>query len=164
MLVIRSTALFDGQGCLPRLATVLVDDGTILGVEQGWPDPPEHAEVLNLGEVTVLPGLVDTHVHLVGDSEWGALDRVAGYSPRQEPAGAGCVPREVEGVCGLGGDAAGLVDVTGLEVHGGDVCEEDGSLLDGLQGERRPPTRSDADPPPQPDLGDHERLQRGVLG
>jgi imidazolonepropionase-like amidohydrolase len=95
MLVIRSTALFDGQGCLPRLATVLVDDGTILGVEQGWPDPPEHAEVLNLGEVTVLPGLVDTHVHLVGDSEWGALDRVAGYSPE---AGAGrCRLRTLRG-------------------------------------------------------------------
>ena len=27
---------------------------------------------------TVLPGLIDTHVHLVADSEVGALDRVPG--------------------------------------------------------------------------------------
>src|SRR3569832_1515625 len=85
MLMIRSTALFDGERFRPGPASVLVDDGTILGVEQGWPEPPEQAEVRDLGDVTVLPGLVDTHVHLVGDSEWGALDRVAGYS-REELA------------------------------------------------------------------------------
>jgi imidazolonepropionase-like amidohydrolase len=72
--------LFDGERFLPGPATVVVDDGAIAGVEQGWHEPPEHAEVLDLGDFTVLPGLVDTHVHLVGDSEWGALDRVEGYS------------------------------------------------------------------------------------
>ncbi len=83
MLVIRSTALFDGERFLPGPATAVIQDGTIAGVQPGWPDPPEDADVLDLGDVTVLPGLVDTHVHLVGDSEWGALDRVAGYSPQE---------------------------------------------------------------------------------
>jgi imidazolonepropionase-like amidohydrolase len=31
------------------------------------------------GDATLLPGLIDMHVHLCGDSEMGALDRVAGY-------------------------------------------------------------------------------------
>jgi imidazolonepropionase-like amidohydrolase len=80
MLMIRAARLFDGDRFVPGAATVVVQDRTITGVEPGWPDPPEHAEVLDLGDATVLPGLVDTHVHLVGDSGWGALDRVAGYS------------------------------------------------------------------------------------
>ncbi len=83
MLFIRSAGLFDGERFLHGPATVVVDDRTIAGVEEGWPDPPQEAELLDLGDVTVLPGLVDTHVHLVGDSEWGALDRVAGSSPAE---------------------------------------------------------------------------------
>jgi imidazolonepropionase-like amidohydrolase len=83
MLVLRSTALFEGERFMPGPAAVIVQDGVIVGVEAGWPDPPADAEVLDLGDVTVLSGLVDTHVHLVGDSEWGALDRVAGYSPEE---------------------------------------------------------------------------------
>ena len=83
MLMIRAARLFDGERFVPGPATVVVDDGAIGGVEPGRPDPPEHVEVLDLGDVTVLPGLVDTHVHLVGDSGWGALDRVAGYSPEE---------------------------------------------------------------------------------
>ena len=82
MLMIRAAGVFDGDRFAPGPATVMVDGGRIAGVEQGWPEPPEHADVLDLGEDTVLPGLVDTHVHLVADSGWGALDRVAGYSPR----------------------------------------------------------------------------------
>lgn len=83
MLMIRATKLFDGERFLQGPATVVIDAGTIGAVEPGWPDAPDQAEVLDLGDVTLLPGLVDTHVHLVGDSGWGALDRVAGYSPEE---------------------------------------------------------------------------------
>jgi imidazolonepropionase-like amidohydrolase len=83
MLMIRSAGLFDGERFLPGPTTVVVEDETIAGVEPRWLELPEHSEVLDLGEDTVLPGLVDTHVHLVADSEWGALDRVAGYSPEE---------------------------------------------------------------------------------
>src|ERR687886_745474 len=83
MLMIRSAGLFDGDRFLPGPVTVVVEDSKIVGVEAGRPDAPDHAEVLDLGDATVLPGLVDTHVHLVGDDGWGALDRVAGYSPEE---------------------------------------------------------------------------------
>jgi imidazolonepropionase-like amidohydrolase len=69
MLVLRSARLFDGERFLHGPAAVVVQDGTIVGVEAGRPDPPADAEVFDLGDVTVLPGLLDTHVHLVGDSE-----------------------------------------------------------------------------------------------
>jgi imidazolonepropionase-like amidohydrolase len=86
MPAIRSAHLFDGERFVAGSATVLVDGGTIAGVESGWPDLPAEIDVLDVGEATVLPGLVDTHVHLVGDSRIGALDRVAGYTA-QDMAG-----------------------------------------------------------------------------
>jgi imidazolonepropionase-like amidohydrolase len=36
--------------------------------------------LVDYGDATVLPGLIDTHVHLVGDSEVMALERAAWYS------------------------------------------------------------------------------------
>ena len=34
-------------------------------------------------DATVLPGLIDTHTHLVADSKLGALDRVPGMTDDQ---------------------------------------------------------------------------------
>ena len=56
------------------------DGPTVLGIEQGHPDLPAGTDVLDPGDTTVLPGLIDSHSHLVGDSRDGALDRVAGYT------------------------------------------------------------------------------------
>jgi imidazolonepropionase-like amidohydrolase len=83
MLALRAGRVFDGEGFLAGPATVMIDDGRVLAVEAGLPDLPADATAVDFGHATLLPGLVDTHVHLVGDSELGALDRVAGYSPAQ---------------------------------------------------------------------------------
>lgn len=47
--------------------TITVDDGRIVKVESGFVAPPAGARVIDLKDKTVLPGLVDMHVHLMGD-------------------------------------------------------------------------------------------------
>lgn len=80
MLAIRADRLFDGERFLDGPATVLVADGRIVGVETGFSALPADVTVVDHGDASLLPGLIDSHAHLVADSEWGALDRVAGYS------------------------------------------------------------------------------------
>ena len=79
MLAIRAAHLFDGERFWPGPATVVTNGPTVLGIEQGHPDLPAGTDILDPGDTTVLPGLVDSHSHLVGDSRDGALDRVADY-------------------------------------------------------------------------------------
>src|SRR6185437_14948712 len=68
LTALRAAALFDGSSStLVRDPLVLIDDGTIVGVGSGVP-APEHADVTDLGGATLLPGLVDTHVHLAFDA------------------------------------------------------------------------------------------------
>ncbi|MBX7459645.1 metal-dependent hydrolase family protein [Qipengyuania huizhouensis] len=66
-------------------ATVTVTDGRIVSVEGGWSDVPEGAQMVHLEGKTLVPGLVDLHVHLTGDpggdfwrgavepDEWGVV-------------------------------------------------------------------------------------------
>jgi imidazolonepropionase-like amidohydrolase len=63
--------------------TVLVKEGRIAGVEPGYPEIGVDWPVVDYPGATVLPGLVDAHVHLGGDSANGALDRLAGYPDDQ---------------------------------------------------------------------------------
>jgi imidazolonepropionase-like amidohydrolase len=44
---------------------------------------PSRRELLDYGDATVLPGLIDTLIHLVGDSRVMALERLAEYSPEE---------------------------------------------------------------------------------
>jgi imidazolonepropionase-like amidohydrolase len=53
---------------LAQRPLVLIENGRITAVESGDLDPPPDAEVVDLGEVTLLPGLIDTHVHLGFDA------------------------------------------------------------------------------------------------
>lgn len=80
MLAIRATQLFDGEKFSTGGATVLIDGNRIVGVEEGFPEVGEQWQVVNHGDATILPGLIDTHVHLVADGGVGALDRVAGFT------------------------------------------------------------------------------------
>jgi imidazolonepropionase-like amidohydrolase len=51
----------------------MVDGDTIVGVESGHPDLPDGVEVTTY-DGTLLPGLIDCHVHLVADGTVGSLE------------------------------------------------------------------------------------------
>jgi imidazolonepropionase-like amidohydrolase len=82
-VAIRATRAFDGRTFLPEGALVLCEDGSIVGlrpvsapVPTGWP-------VHDFDDATVLPGLIDCHVHLCGDSRNGALDRLPDFTDEE---------------------------------------------------------------------------------
>ena len=82
MHAIRATQAYDGETFRSAGATVLIEDGVIVGVEAYGFQVPDHCAVTS-HDGTLLPGLIDAHTHLVADSGVSALDRVAGYSDEQ---------------------------------------------------------------------------------
>ncbi|WP_395621838.1 amidohydrolase family protein [Sphingomonas daechungensis] len=48
-------------------STIIVDNGRIVEVRDGHVPAPAGAATIELGDKTVLPGLIDSHVHLVSD-------------------------------------------------------------------------------------------------
>jgi len=80
MLAIRAKQIFDGRKVAAGAGVVFVDNGRIVGVEPATANIPRGCRVLDRPTATVLPGLVDAHVHLLADSGPGALDRLADYS------------------------------------------------------------------------------------
>ena len=83
MIALRGSRWFDGERFSGGAATILIDGGMIIGVEDGHADLGEHWQVLEYDDATIIPGLFDCHVHLVADSQLGALDRVAGMDEEQ---------------------------------------------------------------------------------
>jgi imidazolonepropionase-like amidohydrolase len=76
MRAYRAPRAFDGERFLPGGALVLVEGRTIAGVEPAAAPAPEGCAVIDVLDGTVLPGLVDTHVHLCADAGPRALDQV----------------------------------------------------------------------------------------
>lgn len=55
-----------GDGYLQN-RSVTVQNGEILSVERGFRDQPDSVRVIDLREAYVLPGLIDSHVHLLNE-------------------------------------------------------------------------------------------------
>jgi imidazolonepropionase-like amidohydrolase len=78
--VVSAGHAFDGSRFLPGGAQVLVDGGLIVAVEPQHSPYPGGWPVIDHPSGTVLPGLIDTHVHLVGSGEPDALALDTGRS------------------------------------------------------------------------------------
>ena len=69
--VVRAARMLDVvKGELVSPAVLVVADGKIRSV--GTSDLPSHARSIDLGDLTLLPGLIDAHTHLTSDlsGEW----------------------------------------------------------------------------------------------
>ena len=66
-IILRAARWLDvGAGQVRTPAVVVIQDGRITGVGA---DMPAGARTIDLGDVTVLPGLIDAHTHLTSDIE-----------------------------------------------------------------------------------------------
>jgi len=70
-VAIHAGRLIDGTGARPRdQVTILVHDDRIVSVQPGF-QSPAGATVVDLSRQTVLPGLIDAHVHITGQFDGG---------------------------------------------------------------------------------------------
>jgi len=77
LTALRAAWLFDGtSSTLTANPMVVLDRGTIVAVDAAT-DPPDGAEVVDLPGATLLPGLIDTHVHLAFDASTDPVGHLA---------------------------------------------------------------------------------------
>lgn len=131
-----------GSGRVEREVTILVEDGRVAALLPGFVGDPSLGRVIDLRERFVLPGLIDSHVHLTGQqSAHSALDEVVQSDADQALIGAANARKTLRAgfttVADLGGrndsifalrDAIARGDVEGphvlasgspISVHGG---------------------------------------------
>jgi imidazolonepropionase-like amidohydrolase len=76
-VVIHAGTLIDGTGGAPRRqVSIVVHDERISAVQAGFVTPPG-AEIIDLSQQTVLPGLIDCHVHIMAAWHGGDPIRLA---------------------------------------------------------------------------------------
>ena len=92
LTVLRAAALFDGAGsALMTEPSVVIADGRIAAVLGPAEPAPADAEIVELPGLTLMPGLVDAHVHLCFDASEDPVGHLEGTSDavlRERMAGA----------------------------------------------------------------------------
>jgi imidazolonepropionase-like amidohydrolase len=66
--VLRAARLFDGRGDSTSANAVVVVEGALIKAVGSGLGVPAGAKVIDLGDATLLPGFIDAHVHLTGES------------------------------------------------------------------------------------------------
>ena len=76
--LIHAGTLIDGRSDAARAEkTLVIDDGTIVEIADGYLEPAEGDDVVDLKDATVLPGLMDMHTHLTNQgSKKGYMERM----------------------------------------------------------------------------------------
>src|SRR6185312_12433289 len=67
-IVLRAAHLFDGKADALVSPGLVVVDGNKITAAGAKAAAPAGAEVIDLGDVTLLPGLMDAHTHLTGEA------------------------------------------------------------------------------------------------
>lgn len=120
-------------GALVRDAVVVVRGDRIVAAGAGLADPPG-ARRIDLGDATLLPGLIDAHTHLLSDkdseTDAGALAEVAQMTTAQRALRGAALAREAL--------QAGITTVRDLgnSGHGGDVALRDAIAAGWVEGPR----------------------------
>ncbi len=87
-LAVKAARLIDGKGGAPLAdAVVLIEGDRITAVGSGLPIPTG-AKVIDLGSATLLPGLIDMHVHLTARADRHGYRALAASLPKQTLDGA----------------------------------------------------------------------------
>jgi imidazolonepropionase-like amidohydrolase len=83
LTAIRASWLFDGTGSVLIANPLVVLDGAVIRSVESGGDVPDGACLVDFDGATLLPGLVDTHVHLAFDA---SLDPVGNLAARDDGA------------------------------------------------------------------------------
>lgn len=89
MIALRADRIFDGERIVDE-NLVLIDGGKVVALTR---EVPQGGEVRELPGCTILPGLIDAHVHLTADAGPGALDRLANLRIAAQTAGLAATRR-----------------------------------------------------------------------
>ncbi len=77
-IILTADAMVDVEsGELVANPVVRIEDGTIVSVSTGEAPQVENADYVNLTGKTILPGLIDMHVHLTSDSDLHGYKRLS---------------------------------------------------------------------------------------
>ncbi|OZA94533.1 MAG: Xaa-Pro dipeptidase [Erythrobacter sp. 34-65-8] len=66
-IIHADAVIVDAQSAPRGQSTVIVTDGRIVAIEDGFTAGPEGAKMVHLAGKTLVPGLIDLHTHLSGD-------------------------------------------------------------------------------------------------